>query len=162
VSPLSGRRCAQYRVVVEEYRSDGESGSWHTIIEDEKSQNILLKDETGEVLVRMSGAQVAVTNDAHYRSGTFNDATPLLESFLAKHGYQSTGWFFNKSLRYEEGLLEEGEEVAICGMGRWENNPDPVTPLTTGRSHYERPKRLVISNADQAPLYVSDDYRVLA
>jgi len=161
VSPLTGRRCAQYRVIVEEYRSNGNSGSWHPIIEDEESQNFILKDKTGEVLVTMNGARVVVTKDAQYRSGTFNDATPSLESFLVKHRYQSTGWIFNKSLRYEEGVLAEGEEVTICGMGRWENTPEPVTPSTTGGSRDQRPRRLVIRNADQAPLYVSDDYGVL-
>ncbi len=160
-APLTGRCCAQYRVIVEEYRSSGNSGSWHTIIEDEKSRDFMLWDETGEALVRMSGAQVAVTKDTHYRSGTFNDATPLLESFLAKHRHQSTGVFFNKNLRYKEGVLEEGEEVAICGMGRWENYPDPSTPSTASGSHDERSKLLIISNSKQVPLYVSDDYKIL-
>ncbi len=154
LSPLTGRPCAHYRVVVE--RSAGKEIS-HTIIEDEKSQNFILKDGTGEVLVRMSGALVDVTKDVHYSSGTLNDATPTLEKFLARHGHQSSGWLFNKHLLYREGVLKEGDEVAVCGMCRWEKDPGPAVPPTTGESHDERQGRIVISNGDQAPLYVSDD-----
>ncbi len=116
-APLTGRPCAHYLVKVEQYRHHGRIGSWRTLIEEERSQSFVLRDETGEALVRARRALVAVTKDAHFSSGTLNDATPRLERFLGGHGQESKGLFFNKRLRYKEGVLEEGEEVAACGFG---------------------------------------------
>ncbi|HWN70768.1 MAG TPA: hypothetical protein VNM90_24170, partial [Haliangium sp.] len=85
---------------------------------------------------------VALVKDAHFRSGLFQDATPALEQFLARHGRQSQGWLFNKNLRYREGVIEAGELVAVCGQGRREGAPAP---------------RLALVASPSMPLYVSDD-----
>ena len=80
--------------------------------------DFVLDDGTGPAIVEVEDAQISVVMDARFRSGAFNDATPQLESFLAKHGWKSTGLFgFNKSLRYAEGVLEEGESVTVFGRG---------------------------------------------
>lgn len=149
VAPLSGRRCAHYHVVVEV--SKGESG-WQRFVEDEEGRDFLLSDGTGRALVRMSGAEVAVTKDVHFRSGTFNAATPSLELFLAKHGRGIKDWFgFNRPLRYKEGVLEDGEEVTVCGVGRWED----------GQGAGNRERRLVLEGTVAHPLLVSDDTDVV-
>ncbi len=159
-APLTQRRCAQYRVVVEERRSSGRSSHWASIIEEEDGRDFIVKDETGEALVRMRGAQVAVTKDARFRSGTFSDTiTPELESFLAEHGRESTGFLgFEKSLRYEEGVLEEGEEVAVCGVGRREEDPNArgSAEADAGKVH-----RLVLESSADTALYVTDDQWVV-
>ena len=49
--------------------------------------DFVLDDGTGRAIVEAEDAQVSVVMDAHFRSGAFNDATPQLESFLAKHGW---------------------------------------------------------------------------
>jgi hypothetical protein len=108
--------------------------------------------------VSLRGAEVAVVKDSHRASGTFNDATPELEAFLAQHGHSSKGWLFNKRLRYKEGVLAAGEIVAVCGSGTREPNPDPSA--ATG-GYREQAMRLVLSGNHQAPLYVTDDPSVL-
>lgn len=149
-SPLTGRRCAQYSVDVEQYRSHGKGGSWHTIIQEEDAQDFLLDDGTGVARVKMAGAQVAVTRDERFRTGAFQDPTPELEAFLARHGRESKGFFgLNKKLRFKEGVLEGGEEVAVCGVGHGEKDPET------------RKMRLVLEGRGEIPLYVSDDVKVL-
>jgi hypothetical protein len=157
-APLSGRLCAYYEVLVEEYRSNGKSGSWHEIICERQSQDFLVEDETGMARVTMQGAEVAVVKDSHRASGTFKAATPDLEAFLARHGRSSKGWLFNKSLRYKEGVLAAGELVAVCGLGTREPDPDPRA--ATG-GYRDQAMRLVLSGNAEMPLYATDDPSVL-
>ncbi|MEM9490253.1 MAG: hypothetical protein AAGC55_13990, partial [Myxococcota bacterium] len=98
-APLTGRPCAYYEVIVEQYRSSGKSGSWRTIITEREGRDFVFEDSAGTALIKMGLAEVAVVQDRHFRSGTFNDATPELETFLARHGKSSEGWVFNKKLR---------------------------------------------------------------
>lgn len=146
-SPLTGRPCAHYHVKVEvrHIPSRESGGSWSNFIEEEKTVAFVLDDGTGRAIVEAEDAQISVVEDAHFRSGTFNDATPQLESFLAKHGRKSTGLFgFNKGLRYAEGVIEEGESVTVFGRGAWENDGSGT-------------RRLVISQPRDGQLRVSDN-----
>jgi hypothetical protein len=152
-APLSGRKCAYYSVVVEEYRGGGRSGRWVEIIREEKAQDFLLSDGTGHALVHMTGATVAITRDASFTSGTFHDATEVLEAFLNKHGMKSKGWVLNKGLRYTEGVLEIGEDIAVGGFSKREPDPDPSA---VGDVYRESPMRLVFSASVESALLVSD------
>lgn len=152
-APLSGRACVYYLVEVEEYRKHGKSGRWYTIIREVEASAFYLRDATGRALIHAAGAEVAVIKDNHSRSGTFDDATPAEEAFLQRHNRQSKGWFFNKSLRYKEGVLEQGETVAVFGGGTWRINPDPAA----GGSYREMAKELVVRAGPSAPLLISDD-----
>jgi hypothetical protein len=145
-SPLTGRPCAHYHVRVEVWRIPSqESGGWSNFIEEEKTVAFVLDDGTGRAIVEAEDAQISVVEDAHFRSGTFNDDTPQLESFLAKHGRKSTNLFgFNKGLRYAEGVIEEGESVTVFGRGAWENDGSGT-------------RRLVISQPRDCQLRVSDN-----
>jgi hypothetical protein len=158
IAPLTGRPCAYYEAIVEEYRSSGKRGSWYPIIREHRGQDFLLDDGQGTARVVMEHASVSLVKDAHFRSGMFQDATPALDEFLARHGRQSQGWLFNKSLRYREGVLETGELVAVCGAGAREPDPDPRA--TTG-GYREQAMRLVLTARADAPLYVSDDMSTL-
>ncbi|ACY13699.1 hypothetical protein [Haliangium ochraceum] len=153
-APLTGRQCALYVAVVEEYRSSGRSGSWHEVIREEAGQDFVLDDGSGTALIRHRGADTVIVKDAHFRSGTFKDATPGLEAFLARHGESSTGMIFNRALRYREGILEAGEQVAVCGRGVREPDPDARTPSPGYR---EMATRVVMKPSLDFPLYVSDD-----
>jgi hypothetical protein len=154
VAPLTGRPCAYYEAIVEEYRSTGKRGSWYPVIREQQGQDFLLDDGQGTARVIMAHASVALVKDTHFRSGLFQDATPVLEQFLARHGRQSQGWLFNKNLRYREGAIEAGELVAVCGAGVHEPDPDP---RAASGGYREQAMRLVLTARPDAPLYVSDD-----
>jgi len=160
IAPLSGRRCGAWRVEVDEYRRSGKSGSWHNVITELDAGEIELDDGTGRARVNALGAQLVIVKDAHYTSGTFNDASAVLERYLARHGHESTGFLgLNKGLRYKEGVLEEGEDVAVLGLARWEH--DPSVDSRGARGYRELPRRLVIDTAPDGQLIVCDDPAVL-
>lgn len=152
-APLSQRPCVYFETIVEEYRSSGKSGRWVEIIRETDGMDFLLEDGTGKALVRAGEMKVLAVKDHERRSGTFNDATPDLEAFLARHGRSSTGWIFNKTLRYKEGVFEPGETVTVLGEARWEQDPDPTS---AGTGYRDVPKRLVLGARPDGPLLASD------
>ncbi|MFO0613641.1 MAG: GIDE domain-containing protein [Polyangiaceae bacterium] len=124
-APLSGRPCVFYEAVVEEHVSSGRSSHWVERIRESNRVDFALDDSTG--VVRVSSREqmdYLAERDSEQRSGTFNDAAPHLEAFLARHGMKSQGWVFNKSLRYREGVFEPGEAVAVVGVVEHEDDPD--------------------------------------
>lgn len=154
-APLSGRTCVYYRVIVEEHRSSGKSSHWHKIIDDIQSGTVLITDGSGYALINAQKSRSHIVADANYRSGTFNDATPELENFLQQHNRKSTGLLnFNKSLRYQEGILEENELIAVGGKGEWKDAAALGFNLPVQRV-------LVITEAENARLFLTDDPSVM-
>jgi hypothetical protein len=157
-APLSGRTCAYYQVTVEEYRSNGKGGSWVTVLTDPGGVDFLVEDRTGRARVKNLMLKVVAVQDAKYESGTFNDATPALEEYLAAHGMKSKGWVFNKSMRYQEAVFEEGETVSIVGQISYEHDPGA---MPEGSGYRETPKRAVIAAPDGGFLLASDDPKLV-
>src|SRR5262249_46536418 len=141
VAPLSGRPCACYEVVVEELHGGGKHRRWRKVIHELVACDFVLRDQTGKAVVRGSGAQLLVHQDANFRSGFFNDSMPHLDAFLARHGRSSRGWIFNKRIRYNEGVLEANEPVVAYGYARWEPDPTP-DPGAPAAGYREGPTRL--------------------
>lgn len=156
-APLSGRSCVCWKVLVEEYRSQGTSGGyWKTLIEDYDSKPFFVEDRTGRAIVKEPVADLLLVHDGQFNSGTLNDASPALEAFLSSHGESSTGILFNRRLRYSEGAVEPGEVVVVVGVGQWELDPDP-SASAAGTGYREAPRRLVVGCLEDGRLIVSDD-----
>lgn len=153
-APLSGRSCAYYEVRVEEHRG---KNNWSTIVRESEGSQFLLEDGTGKALVKLDDPSTAVVEDLSLRSGTFNDPSVSAQEYLTKHGVDSTSFLgFNKTLRYFEGVLEEGETVVVYGRASWEADPDPDSDRA-GEDYRNRPKRLRIDAPAGARMLVSDD-----
>lgn len=156
IAPLSGRKCAYYYVHVEEYRSNGKSSSWHTIIEEEISGNVVLKEGNSYALIETGLVKSYLITDAKYSSGFRNDATQVLDNYLKKHGYKSTSFLgMNKSIRYKEGILEQGEKVAVVGKGTWKKKSEINLDIPAQSV-------LVIGAHENRPVYFTDDPEVSA
>ena len=155
-APLTGRPCAAWHVLVEEYKGSGGArrGNWATVVEDWDSRPFIVEDGTGKAFVKAEAADLALVQDAHFRSGTFDDAHERLEAFLNDHGEASTGAVFNRTLRYREGVLAAGETVAVMGIGRLEMDPDGDQ---AGAGYRTAPQRLVVDGLEDGRLLVSDD-----
>lgn len=153
-APFTGRSCVFYEATVEEYRSSGKTGSWRQVVREAMGVPFVLDDGTGRAIVDPRGARVAVDLDMTTRSGTFDDATPVEEQFLTRHGLRSTGWVFNKSLRYREGVIEIGETIAVMGQGVREPDPDAVGKVGGYRSG--PPTRLRLGGSARHPILLSD------
>ena len=148
-APLSNRACAFWRVVVQEKRGK----SYRTLLSREQGQDFSISDDTGKLLVRVEGAQLAVERDGNFSSGVWNEPTEALMRFLTDQGEKATGWVFNRTLRFSEAVIEEAELVAVTGIAHAEPDPNPH-----GSSGYrETPMRMVLQGKKDAPLIITDD-----
>lgn len=151
IAPLSKRECAYYYILIEQKVSSNDGSRWKTIIEEEKSNAFLIKEGNGCALINCDNIKSYIVQDKKYASGFLNDATDNLESYLNKKGYESIGLFgFNKKIRYKEGVLEEGEEIALYGKGVWKEAIELNLLEDYG-------KVLEITPTDKEAVYISDD-----
>jgi len=150
-APLSDRKCVYYHVLIEERRSHGKSSSWVDLIEEEKSGAVVIKDENHYAFIETDLIKSYLIPDRQYNSGFMNNATPKLERFLNLHNKKSA-WEIglNKRIRYKEGVLEEGETIAVAGKGTWKKTSDLGLDIPSE-------KILVIGSHDDEPVYLSDD-----
>jgi hypothetical protein len=164
-SPLSGRECVAYDLVLEELVKTGKSSHWRQILHLEDACEFEIVDATGRAIVEAKHIAVALIGDAHARTGLFEDATPELLALLDAHGLSATGLFgMNKGLRVREGVLEPDETIAVLGRARWENDPEArSTPGELGGYRgLTVPRWLVIEAPDGAPVRASDDPAAMA
>ncbi|OFY84267.1 MAG: hypothetical protein A3F72_14700 [Bacteroidetes bacterium RIFCSPLOWO2_12_FULL_35_15] len=154
-APLSGRKCAFYHVLVEERRSNGKNSHWVTIIEEEIASTLIIKDGNSYALIETKMIKNYLLEDAQYSSGFLNDASETLQSYLKKHDRDSVSWIgLNNAIRYKEGILEEGELIAVTGKGNWKRKSEIKLDIPAE-------KILVIGAHDNEPVYFSDDPVVL-
>lgn len=151
VAPLSGRPCAYYYVLVEQEESSGDSRHWNTLIEEEVAGTFFIRDGKYCAHINSKNIKSYLVEDREYSSGFMEDATWSHKKYLQDHGQESTDfWGFNKSLRYKEGILEEGELIAVVGRGEWKKAEQEQLPDSYGRV-------LSISSTDKESVYLSDD-----
>ena len=122
--------------------------SGRVVAGEERYVDFSIDDGTGRLQVVTSVPRVAVVRDLHTRSGTFDDASEIEEAFLRRHELKSVNMIgLNIAIRYEEGVIEPGEEVTVLGLVRAE--------IRDGR------RVLVIDAPDEGPLLMSDDPRAV-
>ncbi|CAN5359251.1 hypothetical protein BH09BAC5_BH09BAC5_02320 [soil metagenome] len=152
-APLSGRKCSYYHILVEQYRSGGKSGSWHKIIEEEKKGDVVIEDETGFAIVDTRFTMSYLVPDANYKSGSFSDPTPVMESVLRHYNIDPEGLLgFNKTLRYTEGILEKDELCVVSGTGQWNLAKDHNIKIPT-----EHVLVITTEDSEREKIYISDD-----
>ena len=152
-SPLTGRACAYYHITVEQYVDA--NGTWYEVIREEKRLHFAIRDVSGRALIDTGNAEVVADFCIELKSGTFDDPTPQELKYLEAHGKDGKGWFFNKKLRYREGILEQGELVSILGFGMLEPDPDGGASATGYRDL--PPQRLRMNGTLDEPLIISDN-----
>lgn len=151
ISPLSGRPCAYYYVLVEQQVSSGKGSHWKTLIEEEVAGNFVIRDGKYCAHINTKNVKSYLVEDREYSSGFLEDASLVLEKYLRKHGQESEGFLgFNKTIRYKEGILEKGELMAVVGRGEWKNSKEEQLADWYGRV-------LSISSSDDEIVYLSDD-----
>jgi len=123
-SPLSKSACIYYQFFVEEHVQAGKNSYWRKVVDDKKDCGVFVDDGSGPVAVRLKEAELFLKPDAHAKSGTFNDASPELEATLQAYGKTTKGWVFNKTMRYTETLLRDGDELYVIGTAN--RRPDGV------------------------------------
>jgi uncharacterized protein YegL len=115
-SPYAQKSCLYYRFKVIE------TGKKHSSIriDDRRSAQCLVKDETGSCELNLARAEVvADAQRSGQTSGFFNTVEPALEQALRQtYGRTTKGLIFDKNLRYEETVLVEGDLVYILGWAQ--------------------------------------------
>jgi hypothetical protein len=150
-APLSGRPCAYYSVLVEQKVSSGKSSHWKTLIEEEVAGPFGIRDGMSCARVEAEWMASYIVPDRKYTTGFMEDATEKLSSYLKQHGHESENFMgLNKTLRFREGILEEGEKISVLGKGKWER-------ADTGQWSDDYGKVLVFRSAKEALVYLSDD-----
>lgn len=156
-APLTGRACVAYVARVEEHL--GKQG-WRTRVYEVRGVTFTIDDGTGRALIDPTSSTLLLEMDSTTRSGSLDDATPVEESFLARHGFASTGWWLNKTLRYTEGVIEAGERVAVLGRGVREPDPD-ARPRDSGYRG-ALPTRICVGGTPEHPIVVTDRKELVA
>lgn len=109
-SPFSGKKVAFVKWTIEEYRKSGKHSRWVTVKKGVIGKHFYLKDKTGTVLVGVKGANVDIPKDHEFKS-----VNPTIKSFLEKKGISHKTWIFNKTMRFREYFLKQGDKVYIFG-----------------------------------------------
>lgn len=115
ISPMAQIPCVYFKLKIEELRSSGKSSSWHTIIKDEQYVRFGLQDSSGIAYIEMKGAKFIFTKDLQGKTGLFKKASDELERVMNKYGKSTHSWIFDKTLRYEETIIGEAEEIYVLG-----------------------------------------------
>jgi hypothetical protein len=149
IAPLSGRSCCYYSIVVEQ--ESGKNNSRSSIIEEEKFSDFFIVSGNSYATVKAQDIKSLLVKDATYSSGFMENATSHLENYLREHSNKSTNFLgLNKKLTYEEGILQNGETVAVVGKGSWKEITDPFSPGKTI-------KVLTIHGENGEPVYLTDN-----
>ncbi len=119
-SPWAQKPCVFYNFHVEERQSRTHNGRtstyWVDRINDRRSDPFQVEDETGSVDIIPGEGEFQINADHSTSSGTFNDAPENLRVLLNnRYGQDTQGLIFNKTLRYHESILENGDEIYIFG-----------------------------------------------
>ncbi len=151
ISPLSNRECSVYYIHIEEKVSSGKNSTWKTIVEEEVSNKFIIREGNNCALINDNNLNYYIVQDKNYSSGFMNDPTENLEKYLNSKGYESEGFLgLNRTLRYKEGVIENGEEIAVFGKGEWKD----VATLNLPEK-YDRV--LEITSSNNEAIYLSDD-----
>jgi hypothetical protein len=140
-------------VEVRERRQSGPNSNWHTLLRKEDAVAFVIEDGTGRALVKAAGAHLVLVRDGHLRSGFIDDASERAKAFLMELGNTSESLLGNASIRYEEGVLEPGEEVSVLGVATWETDSDSIG----SEGNRDRGKRLILDVASEHAVTISDD-----
>lgn len=129
-TPFSGRHAVWCRITVLEHRSSGRNSYWATILKEVDQREFFVDDGSGQLAkIIPHGADVLLDTQNVANSGTFNDASPHLQAFLASRGHSTQSWLgFNKSMRYTEEVLAPSDPLYALGPSR----RDPGPPVNDG------------------------------
>ncbi|WP_346859294.1 hypothetical protein [uncultured Draconibacterium sp.] len=151
IAPLSKRECAYYYIHVEQKVSSGKSSYWKTLVKEELSCRFVIREEDSCAYINDNNLKSYIVQDRNYSVGFMNDATENLEQYLHSRGHESEGFLgMNKTLRFNEGVLEKDEEIAVFGHGVWKDATQLKLPAEYGRI-------LEITSPPNDAVYLSDD-----
>ena len=130
-APYSGRKCVFYQMKIQKKVSNGKSSNWKTIVTEEKFQDFFVDTNGDFVIIKPNDNPrnyiCHLVTDKSQSSGTFNDPTPKFVALLKRYNIEPETYFgFNRTLRYEEGIIEIGERITVAGIAKWKSLSEPM------------------------------------
>ncbi len=154
-APVSGRPCVAFQLLVEDHDADG----WGKLLELRDARPFVIADETGDALVDTAAGpfHLALHSDERGGTGLFDRIGAAQRQALMSVGaFESPGKTRGKR-RYREGILREGEIVAVGGRGLRE-----VSAEATSVNPRQPPQWLVLRGTADEPLLISDSLDAIA
>jgi hypothetical protein len=150
VAPISQRPCVLYQIRVEAQSESVDDAAWTPLLVREEGVPFLIADGTDRARVDPEGAQISLLHDRHLGDGNEPDEDGRGAAFLARYGKSPSG----RRLRFSEGIIEEGERIAVSGLGSREPDREPPSGE---RGYRDGPATILhIATSTEHPLYVSD------
>ena len=139
-APFSQKECAAYETIVQiEEEVATVSGSetnvgsrtiWQTIKHVNKTKDFLIRCEDSYALIRVAQGNLKISLDLihdeqHYKKdqGGFltEEENSLRRSTLERMDLPAKPYVgvYSRNIRFQEGVLEQGEQVAVRGTGTW-------------------------------------------
>lgn len=151
-APLSGRRCMAYTAILQEQVKSGKSRHWRTIFKQVYSTPFYVEGPNGRLRVEAPSPHLLLHQDWKESSGFLKDASPELVRCLASLGQSTTNFLgMNRTLRYQEAVLEPDEEVVVLGQVRH----------APGSSGHFGGRELRLCAPEDGPLVVSDEEQMV-
>lgn len=151
ISPLTGRPCAAYECVAYVRKRQG----WLLLAHEVAVRDFLLDDGTGVASVVAARARLALQCDRTWETTDLEHTVDGSGPWVRARAQRTVD--FGETVRFDEGILEQGERVAISGQTEPEADPSPGA---AGGSYREAPSRWLI-RAGHGGLLISDDPEAL-
>ena len=138
-TPIAGRQCFLYRTTAWQKSDESRTGEWKKVAEESLHVPFFLDDNTGQLLIEPSGADLDLHRDFResYSDTIFSPhVTPQVLSFLARHGVEPS----NK-IRVEECSIQPQNPLFIVGTLA-ENPGIEVRPFRTSSDQKRGPAKV--------------------
>lgn len=102
-SPFSGKECFYCKYYVEEPKKDNKGHThWRTVAAETQFVPFLMKDETGEIEIDPSGAEIESLHTESFSIGPGKEPGVNIKKFLDEKKISYKGFFGIKSMRFKE------------------------------------------------------------
>ncbi|MFK8000701.1 MAG: hypothetical protein AB8H86_13970 [Polyangiales bacterium] len=144
LAPLSGRPCVAWTLNVSEDRGN----NFGTVHDERTLRPFFVDDDHDTAFVTPVASRLSLIEDTKFDS-LIDKPVPGLVAHLKKGDFE-----MRPQARYivREGILSEGEPIAVVGRGRWESDP-----MRSGEGYRSIGRRLVVTNGPGGAVHITDD-----
>lgn len=150
---LSGRRCAFYEAMLETMSDDFTLDVWKVGARETGGVAFAIDDGTALAVVDPDLARVTLHKDVLGQAGSLVEPNEREAAFLKRHARAEDGWMVKRLHRWREGILEEGERIAVVGVVMREADPSP----SARRDYRQDAVRIRLAGGTGAPVSISDE-----
>lgn len=180
IAPYTKRPCAAYTLriseKVERVKHNGSRTStetaWETFKFFEAACDFLLHCDDHYALIKANSANIVVQPDSIHDDSSYSlDAGGFLneeENTKRKQTLEAVGEPFRRftgvygeDVKFEEGVLEPNEQVAVLGTGRWVDTKNADTEVIKYLNSLSIDEIYVIESNEHQALYISDSTKLL-